>query len=370
MKNNIFIYKFSNVFISRGFNRSLVVDCLRGEFYYIPNELVDFVDNYDGKELTENEQEIYEDFISYLLDNELAFISKRDRGEMFISFSESWDYPSIISNAIIELNENNNSTCFKSIELLSELGCSNFLFFSNFKLSPESIDYMLTTLKGRLIDTIDLYIQYSEDLIKWSEKTIECNPNIRSIILFNSPQDDFILSSRPNRMGKLFTVKHHLDFNSCDKKVSGFNLTLDHYLEGDKHHTFFNRKIFINGDGDIKNAPNTNESFGKMGEINDLKALKKIVINPAFQKYWKIAKNSCDICDVCEYRRICIDNRVPLIRNDRFYFESECNYNPFISCWKGDIKYKSLKEMDVVSNSQEYAIDEAKIRKYNIEIWN
>lgn len=53
-----------------------------------------------------------------------------------------------------------------------------------------------------------------------------------------------------------------------------------------------------------------------------------------FQKYWHIKKDDCNYCKDCEYRYMCLDNRVPIKQiNNLWEFDASCAYNPLISVW-------------------------------------
>jgi hypothetical protein len=75
------------------------------------------------------------------------------------------------------------------------------------------------------------------------------------------------------------------------------------------------------------------------------------ILGKDYSDLWHANKDSIEVCNVCEYRYMCIDKRVPVKRNnDSWYFEEECDYNPFISKWKGEKWYKSLSESGITSN--------------------
>lgn len=54
---------------------------------------------------------------------------------------------------------------------------------------------------------------------------------------------------------------------------------------------------------------------------------------------------------------MCVDNRVPVKRKENeWYMETECNYNPYIAKWKGEKGYMTLLECDIQSNKKEFKI--------------
>ncbi len=48
---------------------------------------------------------------------------------------------------------------------------------------------------------------------------------------------------------------------------------------------------------------------------------------------------------------MCVANRLPIKRRDEsWYHQIECNYNPYIAKWKGEDGYKTLIECDISVN--------------------
>src|SRR5690554_2550844 len=120
-----------------------------------------------------------------------------------------------------------------------------------------------------------------------------------------------------------------------------------------------------------KNAPECEESFGYIQDIDSPDQLKDITQSPEFQKYWFVHKEILDVCKDCEFRHMCVDNRLPHKREENeWYHKIECNYNPYIAKWEGEEGYKSLEEGGVISNEIEFSIDHDKIAKINKELWS
>jgi len=128
--------------------------------------------------------------------------------------------------------------------------------------------------------------------------------------------------------------------------------------------------IYIGPNGEIKNAPECEEEYGFIQDLKSPEELKEIVQTPAFQKYWFVHKEICDVCKDCEFRHMCVDNRLPYQRSkNEWYHKTECNYNPYIAKWIGEEGYRTLAECGVISNENEFSIDHKKIAKINEELW-
>lgn len=94
------------------------------------------------------------------------------------------------------------------------------------------------------------------------------------------------------------------------------------------------------------------------------------ILNTEFSDFWSANKDSIDVCKNCEYRYMCVDNRIPILRNSgSWYFNEECDYNPFISKWKGEKGYKNLLETGVISDQNGFKIDLIKLNSILKELW-
>jgi hypothetical protein len=61
---------------------------------------------------------------------------------------------------------------------------------------------------------------------------------------------------------------------------------------------------------------------------------------------------------------------MPIKRSkNNWYQELECNYNPYISKWKGEAGYRTLAESGVTSNEVEFRINRKKLKSINKELW-
>lgn len=104
--------------------------------------------------------------------------------------------------------------------------------------------------------------------------------------------------------------------------------------------------------------------YGKKYSINDIE-------NKLLEPFWHSAKTKTDICQNCEFRYMCIDNRLPTQRqtDGLWYHTVECNYNPYIAKWKGEEGYRTLAQCGVKSDETGFSIDHERIAKINEELW-
>ncbi len=139
------------------------------------------------------------------------------------------------------------------------------------------------------------------------------------------------------------------------------------FSESQNFHTYFNKKIFIGKGGEVKISRNSEEI---LHEIFDDFNFDKFKLEIQNIKYWFVKKDETDVCKDCEFRHICVDNRLPHERFQKeWYHKSECNFNPYITKWKNEDGYRTLAECGIISNENGFSIDHEKIAEINRELW-
>ena len=267
-----------------------------------------------------------------------------------------WNNPSAITNSII---------CLKNIDLfekilnyLEQAICKHIvLHFIDF-LSIEEIKTYINKLLDYNIQSVIIICQYDEIYFsdEFGDLIMELKIN-KKLFVLNSPFEK-------NFEDTMFFTLKEKEYNYLKRK-NEFVSNISLFSESQLHHTYFNRKLYIGPTGEIKNAPETEQVFGYIQDIAE-DELKEIISSPHFQKYWFVHKGLIDVCKECEFRHMCVDNRVPIERKSNEWYNSlECNYNPYIGKWEGEKGYLSLADCGVISNEKGFIIDHEKVRKIN-----
>jgi radical SAM protein with 4Fe4S-binding SPASM domain len=318
-----------------GYNRSVLYDLNRQDFHFIPNDLHELIDKIEGEvlpDLSINELEWY----NKLIHEEFFFMVSKKMFYHFKPLSLNWEHPSFIINTIIYDSEHLE----KAIQLIDGLICKYLLIIT------ESID--------RVEEILDLHFSVSNFL----------NVDFFVNEAFDLEKLDYLKEKHPV-LGSI--NQSGLNDNREPRIV---NINSRYFLEAQKFNTFFNRKICIDNNGNLKNAPDCHEIIDNIENIDSLEKLKNLISNPTFQKYWHVNRDSISVCKDCELRYMCFDSRLPKQRSENeWYFETECDYNPYISKWKGDIGFLSLSDCGVINNADGFFVNNEQITKINAEIW-
>ena len=331
---------YTNCIPVKGYKQSIIYDLQRNHFYYISNIAFDFLlkleNNYIEKVLHEYDTELSNiliDFLDSLKTKGYGFFCN-DIGQ-YPKLNLEWDIPCLINNAIIEwqsLDWNNDL-----LDDLSTLGCSSIALISEKCLTIELLEQIKKATDYKRFTAIQIICKFCNE-IDFSSILSFCDINkiFSHIILQNTNELKIINQSKP------VIIKSNV-FNTLTSLMHPiyFNVDIELFTESQHFNTYFNKKIYVNKNREIKNAPECSTIFGPYLNITDLiNTIKK----PEFQIYWNIKKDIIEHCCVCEYRYMCTDNRIPIKSNDiSWYFLSDCNYNPYIARWKHEVDYKTIK---------------------------
>jgi radical SAM protein with 4Fe4S-binding SPASM domain len=245
---------------------------------------------------------------------------------------------------------------------LEEMQCKHLVLDFNCSITNDLLLFLFSEMNQYNLHEILFLANYCDYL--YSEdfsKTVYLTDRYKSFFIFHAPfnknlEDLFFYSTKSKKI-------------SYDKSESGFNINKTLYEEARNCHTYFNRKMYIGPNGEIKNAPETDQVFGRIQDLKSGSQFKEIISSPDFQKYWFVHKEIIDVCKDCEFRYMCVDNRVPVERNNlEWYHITECNYNPYIAKWSHEKGYHSLLECGVISNETDFSIDHTRIAAINAQL--
>lgn len=312
----------------KGFFRTAIYDLQFGNFYVTNNQVWDnLIKRGDGAKIKE---------LSFAKNIFMATADQR----IYPMTKPEFDYPSSITNAIIEIDSAMDFG--KLAEVLQEAFCYNIQIVAcNPGLNAAYIKNMTRIIHQSIFRHCELVISYEDynqvkDLLKRSEF-----PELSFLCVYNSPANELKYANKeyPSILFSVDPFSYAIGKDA--KSLDLFRINPVLYAESLKFNTYYNRKIFIDRNGMIKNGPLANEVYGNIYTNHSWKELLK---NAEFKKLWKIKKDSISVCKACEFRHMCTDARIPgqHTKSNQWYHTTECNYNPYIAKWKGERGYVSL----------------------------
>lgn len=346
---------FADVKIVDGVNRSLICDLTRGYFHFIPTLMSNLIYRYrddlesiDVNSLRKNESKnIINEYLEFLHSNEYVYSLDPLLVDNFIDLKLDYDYPFKFSNIVVNVSSCNYDDVMKLMLINIFKLTKNVGIVIDASLSVDNVKIIIDTIRERHVVNIELFV-----------------PNFMC--------DEVCLKINGLKLISLHKYEGDCYFDSIDYASNWpkLNLNITLFEESQKYNTYFNRKLYIDKYGNIKNSVEFSNYIDNIVNINSILELEMLIEKEAFKKYWHIHKELIDICKYCELRHMCVDNRIPVKRDDgSWYHTEECSYNPYISKWKNETDFLSLKECGVLLNENVFEIDKNKLKQVQREIW-
>ena len=257
----------SGVILIKGYKKSFLGNLKNRDLFQIPN--------------SENELDKIKDLLN------LRFFEKKYASKSLFEF--------LSKNRMIYKIPKGIEKCFPVREIKYE---------SKYKIEYLTLDYSnLDNLKKAIeicntIQIPNLILKIDDDVIDKIENFIKDKSFPESVTIITNNKT-ILAQNNPFRI-----IIEKIDTRGfVNRDTMDFKQSL--YIESQFHHNYFNKKMHINSNGDIKNTSESYEVFTNLKNNNFLEILKKAIDSDAFQKYWNITKDVCDVCKDCEFRYSC-----------------------------------------------------------------
>lgn len=357
--------QFSNCIPVTGFNRTAIYDLQKNRYALTSNEFSAWLLKNEYKiPLAKDDLEITSQ-IKDLVNQEYGIYIDSLVALSFPTMDLSWDHPSVISNTQIDTYgdfENLTSLINTVFPQLEQLACKHYQI--NFLKQISYIDLVdfLIKLKKINIEYLNIFIPFVKFTASQIKNIRKICPQISSIFFYGSPKTIY------NTNSKVFYTEDDICVRNKNKiLIEYFSSNIPLFTESLKFNTYYNRKLSIDADGNIKNSPEHENNYGNVKNIK----LKNVILKDEFKKLWYVHKEMIDVCKECEFRHMCVDGCAPLQReNGSWYRPVECDYNPYISKWKGESSYRTLAESGVFVLATHFEIEISELEKVINNVWS
>jgi SPASM domain peptide maturase of grasp-with-spasm system len=363
--NNIYL-QHSNCIPVKGYNRAAIYDIQRVRYILVDNSFADLLIQYSNKLPLNRITLDYKNFIDDLIANEWGVYTNKKNSKLFPPIDLEWKHPAVITNAVIDFIYDSNvvDIFFKDIlPQFEALTCKNFEIHFIESIIFEDLLFFLQSFDDTLVNSLTIILPYLPLSQVQSNQLFETQARLIALYYYSCPLPLSLIERNENS----FYTENNISLRNENEISSNYFVTnILLFTESQKYNTYFNRKLCIDSQGNIKNSPEQIKDYGNISNNTIVTAME----HPDFKILWHVHKDMIDVCNVCEFRHMCVDSCIPKKRKNGAWFRSkECNYNPYISKWKHEEGYKTLKGCGVEVNERQFKIDETQIEKINQEIW-
>ncbi|WP_378179483.1 grasp-with-spasm system SPASM domain peptide maturase [Aquimarina sp. SS2-1] len=334
--NKKYFKLFANCKLVEGYKRSVIVDTQRNEIFHVSNSLIPILTSLNDSPIADvkitYESDDIQEYLDFLIANELGFYT--DTPNLFTDIDTKWDSPDQITNAIIDYNKSSNYDFKHVFNTLDTVHCTTIQIRFFDSISWTFLLDILDLIKGKRISSVELLLKYNPEISFEDYRYLVQNYlRIKGMVIHGSPKDVVTrLATARNKEKFVYTDQAITDQTHCGIiSTSLFAPTLLHHNESLYFNSCLHRKIGVDVNGNIKNCPTLEDSYGNIKEVS---SLKEIVELASFQELWGITKNQIDECKVCEYRTVCSDCRAHMSKDEiKTAKPKKCNYNPYEAKW-------------------------------------
>ena len=242
-----------------GYSRSIIMDLTRNCFETIPSSLSEFVTKFDGCDIKQIHEEchgqenIMMEYMDFLLCNEYCFAVEDTYKDFFPHLKLDWDSPFLITNSIIEVGSNCDSSKIKSI--LSWVRCLDVEIRVTEETPTYVVQVLLDELEDSIVNSISLVFPYSQFGSIISLK-LHNYVKINSLFCYKCNSDSRSLRSMKRNNPMMIISDKELEDLLKVRSKEGFRVNIKMVSESQNHHSYFNRKLYIGAKGEIKKRIN------------------------------------------------------------------------------------------------------------------
>ena len=320
MKKTEYFKLFSHNIAVKGKDKSAIYNVQRSDIKFIPNSLYGVLEKMEiqsiidiRKEIPGEEYIIFDSYINFLIKNNFGFLTTDP--EEYPKMPMDWRTPNIINTAVIEYDFNNSNYELSEVfKQLDDLLCPHLEIRLKVKNIAE-VKYISELTRGLVFRSIGLIVEYFNEVEETIDELFTKNEKFDYIIIHNSPKPGIHSKQFENRINYIaediyegLQEKHFPQDN--------YIVSVKYFTEAQDHHTYYNKRVCIDWNGNIKNCLLHKKDFGN---ITDTK-LKELIENSEFTELWSV--NPSRIIDYKDDElRYCKFYTQELERVDDYYYK-------------------------------------------------
>lgn len=351
-----------------GYTRSVLMDLTREDYDFVPNFLYELIVN-------NHLDEIPNDFKNWLIYKDYILSIPFGLKNNFSNILEKWEFPSHILTLTIDFRFIEENSITVIIELIEHLNIKSIVLILCYnEIKNKLIAETLIKLNETKLDVIEILCNY-QDNIDWTQTAKDVS-KIKNIVEYKSLENNFLLCGLDNQTNFCRFTHSFKERNLFKQDITYFTVNTELYTETLAFNNYYNKRLHINLNGNLFNSLESSEISIFKSNVKNILSFKSMKLltdflcsENEFNHFSNATKEKCDVCKDCEFRYMCVDNRIPFSRDyENYFFKIECNYNPYICKWSHEEGYKTLEECGVITNEHEFSIDNEKIALINKDL--
>lgn len=287
MKKTEYFKLFSHNISVKGKEKSAIYNLQRSGVKYIPNSLHEILQKMENQsiqeireEIADEEKEIFDSYVDFLLISDFGFVTNNP--EEYPKMPMQWKSPNKINVTVIEYDCTTAKYNLEDVfQQLDNLLCPHLemrLKIRNFS----DLEEISKLTEGLVFRSIGLFIEYEASLKNKIDTLFHNNEKLEYIIIYNSPEI-YYSEQFPERINYIQEdIYEHLTHQRFPQ--NNYIVSVKYFTEAQQFHTYYNKRICIDWNGNIKNCLLHTKKFGNINEVE----LQDVISNPEFTELWFI----------------------------------------------------------------------------------
>ncbi|MFW6273091.1 MAG: hypothetical protein ACOC2U_04870, partial [bacterium] len=239
---------YSSVIPVAGYKKGILCDLNRNRIYQLPKDIIEILNSHSVIDLDyllqiygKENRCVLKQYLSFLLDRKLAFVTSKYTYDNFPAFNLEWDMPSTITNAQIVIKK---KTCFgdlfNALSELNDLGCKAIVFIIINMSLDDNIDF-LRQVDEEFGFIFDILLNYTHN--KDKNKLIAYINSLKKVVNVKICDSEFDTIEKSNKYNHLtFSwLKMPIKHMPCSEiKSYSFNPRMEFFCEAKSFNSCLN----------------------------------------------------------------------------------------------------------------------------------
>lgn len=288
MKRTEYFKIFSHNIPVKGKERSAIYNLQRSDIKFIPNSLFDVLEKLEIQSIEEVKQQvkpeeiiIFESYIEFLLKNDFGFLTTDP--QEYPKMSMQWRTPNKINTAVVEYDFNDPAYSLQElIHQLDNLLCTHIEVRLKVRDCNDIVTFSDYT-KDLVFRSVSLIVEYVVGVEEVTEHVFGDNEKFDYIIVHNYPKSGMFSKKFENQINYLeeniYEGLHQRNFPNNNHIVN-----VKYFTESQKYHTYYNKRICVSWNGDMKNCLLHANDFGNVNNV----AVREVIESNEFRELWNV----------------------------------------------------------------------------------
>lgn len=319
MKERYFIK--DNIWITKGFSRSLIVNGSNGEYLLIPISISEILSR---ESFSRDDFQTDYEFFDYFLEKKIISLIEHSKNFNRINYNlDNQDFESP-STFIIDIDK------FSNINLLIkrfEESIQKFDYFQVRVYEPnDDLEKLFKVINSISLKGFEVAINEKVDY----KYLLDNYPKLYFLQMFSQPASKFEIDGI--RIVEFIEIELKNENNCGNVCVKNFVFNSHFKTISNNGNSCLKNKFSIDKNGNYKMCPSFKESYGNIIE-DSLESAQCSFNSSSSRTIVDIKKSEIEVCKDCEFREVCVDCRAYRTDNNVYSKPSKCNYNPYLAKW-------------------------------------